>query len=264
MGAVEWLGRLALFCQGFFFCRFGKFQRIEYGVEQIANAAAVFGGDRKERLHAEAAKVLCLRKKLIGVDLVDREEDGFAGADEQAGELDIWRGELGAAIDDHNDGLRLVECGARLAKDFGGDEIRVVGDDAAGVNETRGAAGPIDFAIDAIAGDTGLVADDGAPAAGEAIEEGGLADVGPPADGEDGLVVDGDTGLIGEDGARGTGLEVLVDSLVETALFTIAGGIEVGGGGLDAAGGGARLLTLVGCERGLLRLRLCNHGFAGA
>jgi hypothetical protein len=37
---------------------------------------------------------------------------------------------------------------------------------------------PLDFAVDAVAGDAGLVADDGAAGAGEAIEKGGLADVG--------------------------------------------------------------------------------------
>jgi ribosomal-protein-alanine N-acetyltransferase len=43
---------------------------------------------------------------------------------------------------------------------------------------------PLDEAVDAVAGDAGLVADDGAAGAGEAIEEGGLADVGAAADGD--------------------------------------------------------------------------------
>ena len=49
-----------------------------------------------------------------------------------------------------------------LAEDFGGDEGFVVGDDAAGVDEADVAAGPLDLAVDAVAGDAGLVADDGA------------------------------------------------------------------------------------------------------
>ena len=141
----------------------------------------------KSRLHAEAAEVLCLRSELVGIDLVDGEEDGLAGAEEQAREFDVRRGELGAPIDDHDDGLGFVERGARLAEDFGGNQLGVVRNDAAGVDEARGAAGPLDFAVDAVAGDAGLVADDGAPRAGEAIEERGLADVGAAADGEDGL-----------------------------------------------------------------------------
>ena len=81
----------------------GKCKRVEDGVEQIADAAAVFGGDGEELLHAEAAEVFCLRQPLVGVDFVDGEEDGLAGADEQAGELDVGRGEFGAAVDDHDD-----------------------------------------------------------------------------------------------------------------------------------------------------------------
>ena len=55
------------------------------------------------------------------------------------------------------------------------------------VSTTRAVlAGPLDFAVDAVAGDAGLIADDGAAGAGEAVEERGLADVGAAADGEDG------------------------------------------------------------------------------
>ena len=43
-----------------------------------------------------------------------------------------------------------------------GNQRRVVGDDAAGIDEARSVAGPLDFAVDAVAGDAGLVADDGA------------------------------------------------------------------------------------------------------
>ncbi len=241
-------------------------KRVEDGVEEIADAAAVLGGDGEERLHAEAAEVFCLREKLVGVDFIDGEEDGLAGADEQARELDVRRGELGAAVDDHDDELRFVECGAGLAEDFSGDEIRVVRDDAAGVDEARGASGPFDFAVDAVAGDAGLVADDGAAAAGEAIEERGLADVGAAADGEDGQIGGGDAGLIGEDGARRAGLEVLVDASIERVV-AIDGGIEIGGGGLNPASGGARGLTLSGGEGRLLgglRFGFSIDGFAGA
>ena len=83
------------------------------------------------------------------------------------------RGELGAAVDDHDDGVGFFERDLGLAKDFAGDEGFVVWDDAAGIDEAGLASGPLDLAVDAVAGDAGLVADDGAAGAGEAVEEGG-------------------------------------------------------------------------------------------
>ena len=64
------------------------------------------------------------------------------------------------------------------------DEGFVVGDDAAGVDDFHLVAEPFGFAVDAVAGDAGLVGDDGAARAGEAIEERGLADVGAADDDE--------------------------------------------------------------------------------
>src|SRR6185312_11592926 len=75
-----------------------------------------------------------------------------------------------------------------------------------------------------------------------------------------------------EDGASGRGFEVLVNSSVKSALVKIelrpvVHCVELGGGGLDTPGGGARLLTLIGRKGSLVRmrrLRLRVHGFAGA
>src|SRR5690349_10149383 len=119
----------------------------------------MLSGNREECLHAEAAEVFCLGKKLIGVDFVDREEEGLAGTDEESGEFDVRRGKLGTAVDYHDDELRLIEGSAGLTEDLCGNEIRVVRNDATGVDETRSAAGPFYFAINAVAGDAGFVAD---------------------------------------------------------------------------------------------------------
>ena len=98
-------------------------------------------------------------------------------------------GEFGAAVDDHDDDVGLVERYAGLAVDFSGNQGFVVGDDAAGVDDTRDAAVPADLAVDSVAGNSGLVADDGTAGLGELVEEGGFADVGAPADGEERFVV---------------------------------------------------------------------------
>ena len=154
-------------------------------VEEVADAGAVFGGDGEDVAEAEAAEVFGGGSEGDGVDLVDGEEDGLAAAQKETGEGDVGRGELGAAVDDHNDDGGFGEGGAGLEEDFGGDEFGVVGDDAAGVDQAGGGGLPLDEAVDAVAGDSGLVADDGAARTGEAIEERRLADVGAAADGDE-------------------------------------------------------------------------------
>ena len=54
----------------------------------------------------------------FGIDLVDGEKERLAGADEQAGEVDVGRSEFGAAVDDHDDGVGFIEGDPGLAKDF--------------------------------------------------------------------------------------------------------------------------------------------------
>src|SRR6516164_6602779 len=101
-----------------------------------------------------------------------------------AGEVEVGRGEFGAAIDDHDDDIGLVEGQAGLAIDFRRDQGLVVRDNAPGVHNAGDAAIPADFAIDAVAGNAGLVAYDRAAALRELVEEGGFADVGASADGD--------------------------------------------------------------------------------
>ncbi len=138
----------------------------------------------EEVFEAEAAEVFGRRRDGFGVDFIDGEEHGFAGAQQEAREIDVGRGELGAAVYDHDDGVGFVESDLGLAVDFGGDEGGVVGDDAAGIDDAGDAAGPVDFTVDAVAGDAGLVAYDGAAGARESVEERGFADVGAADDGE--------------------------------------------------------------------------------
>ena len=69
-----------------------------------------------------------------------------------------------------------------LLQDLRGDVLVVVDHDAAGVDQFEAAAVVFGRAHDAVARDAGLIADNGAPLSGDAIEEGGLSYVGPAHD----------------------------------------------------------------------------------
>ena len=56
--------------------------------------------------------------------------------------------------------------------------------DAAGVHEREGAPAPLGLGADAVARDAGLVVHDGDAPADDAVEQGGLADIGPADDGD--------------------------------------------------------------------------------
>ena len=129
-------------------------------VEQVADAVAVLGRDRQDLLEAESPEVLCAGLLLDVIDLVDREKDGFAASDEEAGELHVGRCELGAPVHDHHDGVGFFERDLGLAEDLAGNQGLVVGNDTARVDDARVASLPLDLAVDAVARDAWLVADD--------------------------------------------------------------------------------------------------------
>jgi hypothetical protein len=79
-------------------------------VEEVADAGAVLGGDGEDVGEAEAAEVFGGGGEGGGVDFVDGEEDGLAAAEEEAGEFEVGGGELGAAVDDHDDGVASVRA----------------------------------------------------------------------------------------------------------------------------------------------------------
>ncbi len=159
-------------------------QNFQNCVQEIIYAAAVLGGDGKNVSDSQAVKFVGERLLLDGVDFIDGQEERAPGFAQQADQFEIGGGEFGASVDDHDDGGGLVEGDARLAENFRGDEIVVVGNDAAGVDDLQAAASPFRVAVETVAGDSGFVAYDSAARAYDAIEERGLAHVGAADDGD--------------------------------------------------------------------------------
>src|SRR4030095_8526700 len=91
---------------------------------------------------------------------------------------------LGAHIDHHHNRIGLVEGDACLAKDLRRNQVLVFGKDSSRIDDAEPLSGPRNLPINAVARDAGFVADDGAAASYEAIEERGLADVWAAYDGQ--------------------------------------------------------------------------------
>ncbi len=162
--------------------RLRRRQHREDLVQQIADAVVVLRRDRQDVAEAEAAKVFGLHLHRFGVDLVHGEKDVLATALQQTRKLHVRRGEFGARVNNHDDGVGLFQRNLRLAEDLCGDQRFVVGHHTSGVDQAGTLALPLHFAVDAVAGDAGLVTHDGAAAVRQPVEERRLAHIRPPAD----------------------------------------------------------------------------------
>jgi hypothetical protein len=113
----------------------------------------------------------------IGVHLVDGQKERFAGALEQSRKLEIWRCELGAAINHHNDCSGLIKREPGLTKDFGRNEVGVVGQNAARINDAKQISPPFRFTIQPVSCNARFVANDGTPGPDQTVKQRRLADV---------------------------------------------------------------------------------------
>ena len=166
-GGAPTVGASAVFCG----------HAVENFFQEFGDAGGVLGGDGQHRLDAEAAKIFDVALELGVVDFIDREDQRLAEALQQAGKVDVGGSKFGAGIDDHHDDVGFFERDLGLTEDFGGNEGFVVGHDAAGIDDANAFAGPLGIAVEAIASDPGLIADDGAALPDKAVEERGLPHV---------------------------------------------------------------------------------------
>ncbi len=119
-----------------------------------------------------------------GVHFVDGDHKRFAGGAQQPRQLFVERRKARLAVHNQNEQRRLLDRHMRLAQDFLRDQGLVVRYDTAGIDDFQRPAAPLGLAVDAVAGDAGLVGDDGAARAGQTVEESGLAHVGAADDDE--------------------------------------------------------------------------------
>src|SRR5215472_2937822 len=146
-------------------------------VKKIINASAMLRGDGKNG-NAERMKrrsVGFLRRR---VHFVNCKDERFPRSAQKTRQLFIERSQSRLAVHHENEQSRLLNGDLRLTKDFLRDERFLVRNNAAGVHHFQSFAAPFRFAVDAVASDAGLVGNDGAPRARQAVEQRGLAHVG--------------------------------------------------------------------------------------
>ena len=156
---------------------------LQAGVEQVARAVTVHGGDGDRIAEAEGVKLIDAGiDRAGGVHLVDGQHNGLFRAQEHIGHLLIGGGHAGADLGDEHDDVGRVDGKLRLLAHEQQDLIVGARLDAAGVDDVERAAAPLALGIEPVARDAGRVLNDGQAAAAELIEEHGLADIRPAHD----------------------------------------------------------------------------------
>lgn len=96
------------------------------------------------------------------IDLVDHQRDGLAELAQQLCKLAIRSSDFGASINEEDDVRGFLQRDTGLPEDLAWNEVFVVGDDSAGVDQFEVAAAELALSANAIARDPRLIAHNGA------------------------------------------------------------------------------------------------------
>ena len=157
----------------------------EQGVEQVGRAAAVEGRQaiRGAQTQFEEVPDHVLASRII--DLVDDQEHLLVLPAENGCGLGILLGDPRGPVDDEHDEVAVLHGRLGLAGDLG-VEFGTPRHPTAGVDDVEGSPEPVHLDDLAVTGHAGALFDDGGAATGEAVDQGGLADVRPADDGHGG------------------------------------------------------------------------------
>ena len=151
-------------------------------VEQVAGAAAVQRADRIRIAEAERQELPAVVLAAVVVGLVGDQQHGRLDPSQPDGQRLVVVGDARSSASTTNSTTSAVVDG-RL--DLAADlrvEVVAAGQPAAGVDEQERDAEPLGLGLLAVAGDAGLVLDDGHLLADDAVEQRALADVGAADD----------------------------------------------------------------------------------
>src|SRR6266404_8305724 len=145
----------------------------------------MLSGNRKHIPHPQHMKLVEQSILPVRVHLVHSEKERLASTREQSRQLAIRSSDLSASIDDHDNSRCFVECDLGLTEYLRRYEVFVVRNDAARIHNSKLVPKPFDLAIEAVARDARLIADDGAPRSRQMVEQRRFADVRASNDGDE-------------------------------------------------------------------------------
>ena len=155
-------------------------------IEHLTGAGAMDGGDGVGFAQPQAPEFGRHRQPPFrGLAFVHRHQHGHGLMPQPLTDGGIGGGEALLAVHHKNCHHGFGQGQSRLLADFRQKFAVIVKDEAAGVDDAEGAIPPEAFLVSAVAGDPGLVMHDGFPAATQPVDQGGLAHVGAPKDGDD-------------------------------------------------------------------------------
>ena len=155
------------------------------GLEEIRQPFAVLGRERHRIAQAQREGLVGACHARIALRLVGDEDDGLARAAHHLGERAGRREDADAGIDDEEDHVGVADGGLRLGAHAAEERFLVGLLEPCGVDDAEFQVAEPSLALAAVSGDARLVVDERELLADEAVEQGRLADIGPPDDGDE-------------------------------------------------------------------------------
>ena len=142
----------------------------------------MFGGDRDRFAETEAIGIIHARFGATRFGLVGNEHDRLVLLAQHIGEDFIDRGQAGFCIDEKERDVGIVDRGFRLGAHAAFERIGTGNFQTGGVDHGEAQIDKARVTGPAVTGDAGGIVDEGKLPAGEPVEQGRLADIGPPDD----------------------------------------------------------------------------------
>ena len=161
-------------------------EQLLHGVEELVHSLALDGADGDGVAEAEVVELVGNQAAAWALGLVDGGDDGHVQASEGIGDLPVGGLQTIDGVGEEDDDVGVLKGGADLPIDLAADGAVGAEVNAAGVDEEEAACAALDGGDDAVARGAGLIGDDGTALAGQAVEKGGLANVGAADNGDHG------------------------------------------------------------------------------
>ncbi|EKY03734.1 hypothetical protein HMPREF9120_02596 [Neisseria sp. oral taxon 020 str. F0370] len=163
---------------------FGVGEVFQHVFDKVVDAVAVCAGDNVRLAQREFVKLGRQHGTVAALAFVHRQIDGARALAQAVGDDFVLRRETGAGVDEEDDGVGFVNGLQGLLGHFVQDAAVDNGLETAGVDNQIRFAAEAAVAVVAVAGEAGQIVHECVFAAGEAVEEGGFADVRPAHKGD--------------------------------------------------------------------------------